>query len=350
MCTLGTISTVNIFEGGVKLALNIVIRPELKTSNGEVSDLFVKDEYIGTMSLVYRESDRLHGAVQIDPEQISEYPENEIVSYIQSYIHSLVEALDIELCEVLVTYGGYQYIIDEDWLVDKFSSEDQDDYEPLDEENEFELVMIAKERHRIKFQVKQLDGEFVAKATVKFYENKIVSTLNFRNIPTQIELEQIAFLITDFFQEEKTDLFRFKIKVNGKHIDTMKFAVSQSFFLEKNFYEHKKSKQNQTDKLTKEKYDIQLIRDDGDALTYEIYKNSYTKTFLGTATIDIAKEQLTGYIDFKNHLPEIERELVATCMLEELDKVRDYEKVNLSMFVRNECIDEILFENEEVSQ
>ena len=63
--------------------------------------------------------------------------------------------------------------------------------------------------------------------------------------------------------------------------------------------------------------------------------------------MDISSRQLTGFIDFREPGDSDDRELIATLLLDELDKEKEYETFNLSMLYRNKLIDEIMFETEQ---
>jgi hypothetical protein len=210
---------------------DITFKPELRTTGGEVIDIFQREKYLGTMTMVYRETDRLCGVVHLEDEQISGRLKEKLFVQLQSHVHCLVDALDLEQCEVLVFYKGNQYLIDLDSMSEPFTAD-------------------------------------------------------------------------------------------TKHI--------------------------RMEDVEDESYSVRLIRDDLDALTYEVLHPDDEESPLAIATIHIGKEQLSGMIDFREPRTSDERELVATLILEELDKERDYDKINLTMYVKNEYMDEILFETEDV--
>lgn len=212
--------------------MQIVLNPELRTTGGEVVDVFQNEKYLGTMTLVYREKDRLFGTVHLEDEKVSDRLKEQVFHQIQTYIQSMVQALDLHQCEVLIFYRGSQYVID----LDSFSES------------------------------------------------------------TPISRKSIHLVDTD-----------------------------------------------------DQAYGVRLIRDDIDALTYEVYDEDDEDTAIAIATIDIGKDQLSGTIDFHEPHAAEERELIATLILEELDKEKEYDKINLTMYVQNEYADEILFENEEVN-
>lgn len=211
----------------------MLFKPELKTSGGEVVDLFHHEKYLGTMTLVYREMSRLLGVVNLDDEHVSTKIKERVFSDLQTYLESVVVALDLEQCEVIVFYRGCQYVIDLDSLS--------------------EITVDDKNRT----PVRQIDEDG---------------------------------------------------------------------------------------------YNVHLIRDDRDTLIYEITHSDDDDTPIAMATIDISNDELSGTLDFQEPVPADERELLATLVLEEIDKEKEYDKINLTIYVQNKYMDEILFEHEETNR
>src|SRR5690554_6051211 len=100
----------NILEGD-KVMAQIILRPEFRTSGGEVSDLELDGKYAGTVTLIYRESDRLIGSIQLDKAMLSQHEKKQVVEWSDDYVHSLADALNVEECEVLVTYAKFDHIV-----------------------------------------------------------------------------------------------------------------------------------------------------------------------------------------------------------------------------------------------
>ncbi|MNP77256.1 hypothetical protein D3C76_1746470 [compost metagenome] len=68
---------------------------------------------------------------------------------------------------------------------------------------------------------------------------------------------------------------------------------------------------------------------------------------MGTATVDISRKQLSGFIDFRDSSVQSgERERIAALIMHELDKEKDYNRISFTMLARNKPIDEVVFENE----
>src|SRR5690554_2598246 len=118
------------------------LRPEFRTAGGEVNDLEMDGIYAGTVTLTYRENDRLVGSVQLDKSMITKEEKKEVALWADEYVHSLADALHVEECEVLVTYSKIDHIIssfeevaDDDIDVDLFDGtfKDKDDDSSLDD-------------------------------------------------------------------------------------------------------------------------------------------------------------------------------------------------------------------------
>lgn len=98
--------------------------------------------------------------------------------------------------------------------------------------------------------------------------------------------------------------------------------------------------------VTDDEMSAVLTRDDGDVLTYELYCQSMGGLPIATATVDLSRMQLSGYVDLHRLLDENDREQVALKLMQELDKEKEYEVFNVTMMHNNEWIDEMLFEQD----
>ncbi|MFD0695842.1 hypothetical protein ACFQZT_17320 [Paenibacillus sp. GCM10027628] len=353
---------------------SILLRPDLKTAGGEVCDIMCNEEFVGTLTLVYRESDRLAGSVQLEQQSISAADKQQVYSFLQTYVQNLVDALGIRECEVLVTYSDYDFIIATDHAMQQSSSEwesndyrmhdDEVDYEWVRDENRFddidpetnqeldmvqerkgqlgyELVIVGEKRNRVEYHIYDKESEMVAEAILHVYGSEIVGDIEWRFDPFDEEMDHVAELIVADFDEDETDTFIINMSFNDEIIETIELTHV-------NLLETEESVSSELPTLNRDDYSIILARDDGDTLTYEIYQQSYGGLPIGTATVDISEHQLTGFIDFREPGDSDDRELIATLLLEELDKEQDYETLNLSMLYRNKLIDEILFETEHI--
>lgn len=354
---------------------DIMLRPDLKTAGGEVCDIMYNGEFVGTLALVYRESDRLKGSIHLEQQSITIADKQKVYEFVQSYIHNMIDALAIKECEVLVSYSDYDFVIASDHALqptihdeDSISGvrhihDDEVDYEwvsdetrfiDIDEENApdeidmiqdrkkqqgYELVIVGENRNRVEYHVYDKDAELVAEASLHVYGSDVVGDITWNFDPFDDEMDIVTELIVADFDEDETDTFIFNMIYNGEQVDTVELTHIDLLDLVDDI---------QADAIppSPEDYTIILARDDGDTLTYEIYQQSYGGLPIGTATVDISSRQLTGFIDFREPGDSDDRELIATLLLEELDKEKEYETFNVSMLYRNKLIDEIWFETD----
>jgi hypothetical protein len=98
----------------VRAVTNIVLRPDLKTSGGEIHDILIDGRYAGNMSLVFREGDRIGGSIQLDSSSISPKQKELIVSYVRDYVQDVIMAIRAADCDIVVTSSPYDHIISTD--------------------------------------------------------------------------------------------------------------------------------------------------------------------------------------------------------------------------------------------
>jgi len=363
----------------------IQLRPDLKTAGGEVCDIVYEGEFAGTLTLVYRESDRLSGSVQLERQSLSASDKERVLAFVQEHVQGMVRALQAQACEVFVTCSDYELIIatehalqqtapesalaaqrpaaafhedeaDYEWVQDgsRFDDVDPDDGDEFhmadggrggaaSAESGYELVIVGEKRNRVEYHVYDEESELVAECAVVLYGADVVGEVNWCFDPFEEEMNQITELLVADFDETLIDTYVLHMNYNGETIDTIE--LTHRDLLDEDAFSRAPAA---VDQLSSEDYTVVLARDDGDTLTYEIYQQSYGGLPIGTATVDISERQLTGFIDFREPGNADDRELIAMLLLDELDKEKDYETVNFSMLYRNKLIDEILFESEQV--
>jgi hypothetical protein len=377
---IGTIyrRIIRTVEEANEVVADIMLRPDLKTAGGEVCDIMYNGEFVGTLALVYRESDRLKGSIHLEQQSITIVDKKKVYEFVQSYVQNVIDALNIKEYEVLVSYSDYDFVIatdddmqptamfEEDSMPhDHRLHDDETDYEwvsdetrfnDVDEDNElesmdmilerknqhgYELVIVGENRNFVEYHVYDKDSELVAEVSTHVYGSDVIGEITWKFDPFDEEMEIVTELIVADFDEEETDTFIFKMIYNGETIDTVELTHIDLLDLVDDI------KSEAMMPLNREDYTIILARDDGDTLTYEIYQQSYGGLPIGTATVDISSRQLTGFIDFREPGDSDDRELIAALLLEELDKEKEYETFNVSMLYRNKLIDEIWFETDQ---
>lgn len=374
----------------------IMLRPDLKTSGGEIHDILLNGRYAGNMTLVYRESDRIGGAVQLDRSTLSESDKREVVAFVQDYIQDLVQAVRAVDCDVIVTNSVYDHIIatehdeqddvfgrgygedeasdDELWMDDddddEFDDEDEDDDDSLldlpdeyetfgDEDAEqldtiemrtldgrkaayYELVVVAESKDRIEYHIYDQEMEWLAEAVFRTRGTDCYGEVRFNFLPGEDEIEAVTDLIVSDFDDETIDTFDIRVLHDGQELERIELThedlATEAEDLDDELH----------DDDAVDEYTVTLARDDGDMLTYEIYDRHSGELPIGTATIDIAHRQLSGFMEFRTPPDEEERELVALRLMRELDKEKEYKSLNLSVMHENVKIDELMFETDPV--
>jgi hypothetical protein len=342
---------------------HIALRPEFRAAGAEVNDIEIDGKYAGTMTLTYREGDRLIGAIQLDKTTLSGREKEKVSDWTDEYVHSLADALRVTECEVLVTFGKFDHIVTayedelyeeafDDQRLDDIDPGGQDEYIMLDEEDDeadiipvhMELVIVGEQDNKVEYHIYGENKQWKAEAFFTIEDTDVHGEVNWMINPSEDEIEAAADLIISDFDEEEIDSFSIEMKHKGELIETYELThedlmdedeIELQSLLKRN---HKNSKQ----------YTVVLVRDDADTLTYDIYEQTQGGLPVGRATIDISQRQLAGLIDFRQPTASVDRELMAAALLRELDKEKDYDSVNITMMHQNSRIEDIYFESEHV--
>jgi hypothetical protein len=361
----------------------ITLRPEFRTTGGEVNDLELDGIYAGTMTLIYRENDRLIGSIQLDKAMLSEQEKQKLTVWADDYVHSLADALGVEECEVLVTYAkidhivtgfdeglddsldddNFEYLLDESKLEDIIDSGKRDEY-TMDDDDErnpirLELVIVGEEDNRIEYHIYGKKNIWLAEAMFVVEETEVFGDVNWMVKPSEDEIEAATELIVSDFDEEEIDSFLIEMRYQGVTLESIELTHEDMLALENQWTSNDNLGEVESTELSKydddsdddgdsRLYSVKLIRDDADALTYDIYDVSHRGLPVGRATVDISHRQLTGFIELHEPTRSKDREIVAIALLRELEKNKEYESFNVTMLHDNKRIEDILFENDSV--
>jgi len=386
------------------------IRPDMRTSGGEVSDIVLNGRYAGGITLVYREGRRLSGAVQLEKTMLSPADKKKVLEYVQEYINSFAAAIDAVDCEVIVTYSAFDEVIamdrnigkiesfvdeaEDDWNDYEADYVDDDpnlsDYEPdqtedthemgrrasnrstagrtsrtrtgmisgvdksdhQDEEqglqaaetserisskyDPYELVITGEHGHSVEYHIYARNRRWLAEAFVTLHGSDCIGEINWMVEPTAEQIEQAVDLLVSDFDDDLVDSFQLEVKYNGELLEVYELE-------HQDLADYEDTASDSTE--IHDEFSVHLVRDDGDTLTYDIYSRKNGQLPIGTATIDISQRKLTGYMDFREMSTDREREQIASLLMRELDKEKDYESFNLTVLYKNRTIDELLFEN-----
>ncbi|MDF2922790.1 MAG: hypothetical protein K0R57_1704 [Paenibacillaceae bacterium] len=362
----------------------ITLRPDMRTAGGEVCDILCEGQYVGTLLLVYREQERISGSVQLEKESLSSKDKKAVDRFITDYIQALIHAMQVRECEVLVTHSSYDHVIatgntleltgvkdlDEDepeviWVADDDDLGDWDaldretirmdrggalyDDDPLEPGNDYrnpvyyELVPTSQTRHQAEYHVYDRDQEWIAEVFMRIIGNDVVGDIHWMFNPLDEEIETVTNLVVMDFDADLIDTFAIDHRYEGVIIETIELS-------HKDLIEAEDEAGFQwAAGGREEEFTVTLARDDKDMLTYEIYNQREGGLPIGTATVDISRKQLTGFIDFRTTFtyPGV-REKIASLVMQELDKEKDYSQISFTMLQGNKPIDEVVFENQSV--
>jgi hypothetical protein len=338
--------------------VNVFLRPDIKTVGGEVNDILLNGRYVGSMSLVYRENERISGSVQLEEPSMPDNEKENILDYVDRYIQAFADAIQAEDYSVPVTYSAFDCFIEpfdelrvdgiNDINLDEASDgdvQDEDEYledidpdeiETLDmDKGVYELVIVDESRRKVEYHIYDEDQEWVAEAVMRINGDDVYGEVRWMFDPTEEEIEDITELLVSDFDEEQIDTFVINHNHDNEIVETIDLT-------------HNELLDNDTEQAESDDYTIVLARDDEDTLTYEIFQQSRGGLPIGTATVDISRRVLTGFIDFRDPASNDDLDTIAALLMQELDKEKEYDGINLTMLYQNEPIDEMIIECDQV--
>lgn len=386
---------------------HVWIRPDLRTAGGESNDIILDGKYAGNITLVYREGQRLSGSIQLDKEFLSRKKKEIVVEHVKQYVQSLVDAYGALECDVMVNLGEIDQVIAtegnigviQEFLEDEEDSLDfeadyvdtEDDYNDVDRSQRdemsmssevpaphkqkrnkrmelnaterysrreakqtqnmepkgaavyYELVIVGESDHQVEYHIYNRRRKLQAEVFVHIQDRDVVGEVSWQFRPTDTEIENATDLIVSDYDEDEIDTFLLDMKYDDELLETIELA-HDDFFQEEDGEELEAVYGEGID----DDISILLSRDDGDTLTYEVYKQTRGGLPIGSATVDISRKEISGFIDFHDETDEEEREEIAIRLMKELDKEKSYDTFDLTMLENNEWIDEILFENDTI--
>ncbi len=347
------------------------LRPDLRTSGGEMNDILLDDQFAGVMTLVYREKDRLCGSLQMDTTVTSKKHKTLVIDFVREYVDALVEAMHIPQSDVIVTFSEYDRIFETgydaetedeadvmEWRENeetpeieydvlnkpRFIDVDPDEFEEMtmDEEDQaavYELVIVGEKRNQVEYHVYDHRQRWVAEAFFTLQGPDVVGEVSWVFDPTDEEIEAITDLIVSDFDDQVVESFTIDMMFQDELLETIDLT-REDLMDEGEPIPEAEDRSND--------YTIVLSRDDGDALTYDIYRPSNGGLPIASAMIDIRFRDVTGYIDYQQPTDEEERSVISAILMKELDKERDFNSLNLTMIYQNQPFEELHFEAENV--
>lgn len=406
----------------------VTLRPELKNAGGESLEVMYKGRNVGTMTLLYREGDRLVGSVQLEKAVLAPNAYDSVMREVHDYVQATIDALAVPFCQVVVTYGRYDHVIATEKhvgqvrgvytegpeagvggyerergaqvgreerthgrgaapearvrgpaseartgreAVQTHDARLRDVIEPRDardgrqgrttppprnnrpsardlvlEEDTteilrpLELVIVGEGRGRVEYHVYDAEQQLVAEVFMRLNQGEVIGDATWYIPPTDEEIDEVTELLVSDFDSDEVDTFNIAMRFDGEEVAHIELA-------HEDFFDREEREVAEID-VEDEEYSIRVIRDDQDSITYEIYAEDGDRERVGTATVDISGKQVSGYVDFIHPGSREDREVIASMLMREVDKEREYDTFNVAMLYQDELIDEIAFDQREV--
>lgn len=224
--------------------MQVSIVPNLRTKSGETSDIMLDDQYAGTMTLVYREFDRISGSVQLDKEALTITEKDHVSLQIREYVQALIDAIDAQECDILVSYGELDHVIttpaqeeldmDEDeWEYDVIDTEtqledgEQDELQMTSVEegaDEFNLVVVDEKDGRIEYHIIDQHSMLAAEVIAVVRECDVVADIVWEMLPSDQQIQEVTELLVSDFDEEAIETFHLDMKYKDRTIETIQLA------------------------------------------------------------------------------------------------------------------------------
>ncbi|NHN31226.1 hypothetical protein [Paenibacillus agricola] len=278
---------------------DIWLKQELKTSGGEVSTIMWDHASIGTMTLVYREADRIAGTVQLEPSSFPHHAQQRVSSFVHRYIESMIAALGVDTSCIQIAYSDYGELI----------TLDPDLINPANVEEDYDYEYDWMETERFEDEALDEQNEYIMQM------QKRTGTMVSKQLGRQ--------------------------KNSG-------LSEAESLIVGGGLITHNQPLAGESIQSAEEDYTVVLTREDGDTLIYEVYQQSHGGLPIGKATVDISNDQLEGFIDFREPGQLADRECIALLMMQELDKETAFESFNLTMLFQNQPFEEFVYEADQV--
>lgn len=366
----------------------ITLRPELVTSSGEACGIMLDHQYIGSLTLLYREEDRIWGSVQLDEEVLDADEKEQVDLFIHQYIENMIDAVGAPECFVSSTYSYYDHIISTDQLgqieelIDEDEAQDYQMYETLEagyeaaeepiyadldtieydydydlseEQQDIELSIVGESRNKVEYQLLDKNHEIMAEVLVHIDRGDVIGDIFWHYEPSEEEIDEVAHILVADFDSDLVDSFILTMFYEDDELVT--FELTHDDLLEEEDEDYEQDLFEMDESMY---VDIQgdetvslyfeLIRDDVDSLTFNIYEEEPKRQKLGTATIDLGGDEPSAIVDFINPRDQHLREQVAYHLIDEVDKEIEYTTFTITMQYQDEVVDEYVFNVEEQAE
>ncbi|MCM3173437.1 hypothetical protein [Paenibacillus sp. MER 99-2] len=366
------------------MELHVELIPNLRTIGGEVLDVMVHGQYVGSLLVVYRETDRLSGSLQLERGSLTEESEEVVMEKVHEYVRSLVDAVEAEYYEVLVNCGTLRSVllkpdteVEVEWYEDEsICDRDYDDtvsaiqvipgsqdesftYE--DQEHLLEMELVTAGRNISTYVFNDVQGQELAEATLKQYGADVQGEIHWYDEPDEHQQEIAAELLVRELDEELIDTITIHYWHQGNHLDSIEWVhrdfagddddddeeynaigvLTNASHYDTSGVARTNELQDRDEQEDAEDISyVMLVRKDREFREYELFLQERGGLPVGTATIDTSHPDLTGYMDYQIPGTNVQRQSLVEVLLKELDKDLEFHKLHLTMLYRNQVIDE----------
>jgi hypothetical protein len=337
------------------MELKVELIPDLRTSGGEVQDIMVDGQYVGSLLLVFREGDRVSGSLQIEQDSLPDETEQYIVEQVHEYIRSLADAVSAAEYEVLVSWGTlYSVLQKSESQTDVVIQPSQADVNEVhfipgsqaesftyeDPEHLLEMELVSAGRSISTYVFNDANGLELAEASLKQYGADVQGDIHWYDEPTENYQDAAAELLVRELDEEIIDTITIRMWHQGQELESAEwvhrdFADEDEIEFEEDLEEIE---------AAEEACYVMLVRKDREFRVYELFLQERGGLPVGTATIDTSLADLSGYIDYQVPGTSVQRKSLVEVLMRELDKELEFDTLHLTMLYRNQIIDEAKIE------
>lgn len=350
------------------MELKVELIPDLRTSGGEVQDIMVGGQYMGSLLLVFREGDRVSGSLQIEQNSLPDETEQYIVEQVHKYIRSLADAVSAAEYEVLVSCGTlYSVLQKPESQTDMFnqSSRSEDSYSHdgqndragvnevhvipgsqaesftyEDPEHLLEMELVSAGRSISTYVFNDANGQELAEASLKQYGADVQGEIHWYDEPAENYQDAAAELLVRELDEEIIDTITIRMWHQGQEMESAEW-VHRDFADED---EIESEEDLEEIEAAEEACYVMLVRKDREFRVYELFLQERGGLPVGTATIDTSEADLSGYIDYQVPGTSVQRKSLVEVLMRDLDKELEFDTLHLTMLYRNQIIDEAKIE------
>ncbi|OAX49765.1 hypothetical protein [Paenibacillus sp. AD87] len=350
------------------MELKVELIPDLRTSGGEVQDIMVGGQYMGSLLLVFREGDRVSGSLQIEQNSLPDETEQYIVEQVHEYIRSLADAVSAAEYEVLVSCGTLYSVLQKpesqtDMFIQSSRSEDSYSHDGQNEragvnevhiipgsqaesftyedpEHLLEMELVSAGRSISTYVFNDANGQELAEASLKQYGADVQGEIHWYDEPAESYQDAAAELLVRELDEEIIDTITIRMWHQGQEMESAEW-VHRDFADED---EIESEEDLEEIEAAEEACYVMLVRKDREFRVYELFLQERGGLPVGTATIDTSEADLSGYIDYQVPGTSVQRKSLVEVLMRELDKELEFDTLHLTMLYRNQIIDEAKIE------